>query len=172
MSKLKDILRDAGYCTVGAAAVIVEGGSKAVKCLVRKGEKTLRENQDTVDDLKRRVKDLGDKARESIEKATAKPEKPPVDAFQLSPEARAELRRQLDEADAAREADAACEVDAACETNETCNVDEAESRPVAPDVIYHTDAPIPEDEPEAEPEAKPAVEFPDEEDKPENSPNG
>lgn len=160
MSKLMNILRDAGYCTVGAAAVIVEGGSKVVKCLVRKGEKTLRENQDTVDDLKRRVKDLGDKARESIEKAAAKAEKSPVDASQLSPEARAELRRQLDEADAA------CGTDAACETDET------ESRPVAPDVIYHTDAPIPEEEMEAEPEAEIAEESAEDEDKAENSSNG
>ena len=38
----------------------------------RKGEKTLRDNQDTVDDLKRKAKDLGDKVKASMEKA--KPE--------------------------------------------------------------------------------------------------
>lgn len=121
MSDMKNILRDMGYFGVGAAAVILETGGKAVKCLVKKGEATLRENQDTVDDLKRRARDLGEKAKGAFEKAAARPEKPPVDASQLSPEERAELRRQLDEAD---EAD----------------------RPVEPDVIYHTGAAVPAEE--------------------------
>lgn len=132
MSDMKNILRDVGYFSIGAAAVLVEAGSKAVKCLVRKGEATLRDNQDTVDDLKRKAKDLGEKAKSAVEKATAKPEKPPVDASQLTPEARAELRRQLDEADAAYEADAASE-------------ESDPVRPVAPDVIYHTDTSAAED---------------------------
>lgn len=163
MSKLKNILRDAGYCSVGAAAVIVEAGGKAVHALIRKGEATLRENQDTVDDLKRRAKELGDKAKAAVEKATAKPEKPVVDASQLSPEARAELRRQLDEADAACGTDAACETDAVCETDETSG--ESAARPVAPDVIYHNSAPIPGENIEAE-------ESPDEAETPEESING
>ena len=39
MSDLKNFLRDIGYFGVGAAAAIIEVGGKAVKCLVRKGEK-------------------------------------------------------------------------------------------------------------------------------------
>lgn len=128
MSNMKNILRDVGYFGIGAAAVILEAGGKAVKSLVQKGEETLRENHDTVDDLKRKAKDLGEKARGAIQKVASKPENFPLDAAELSPEERAELRRQLDEADAA----------------------DADARPLAPDVIYHTDAPLPEEEPAEE----------------------
>lgn len=146
MSSWKNILRDAGYLGVGAAAVIIEAGGKAVSALIRKGEETLRDNQDTVDDLKRKAKDLGTKVKDAVEKAAAKPEKPPVDTSALSPEERAELRRQLDEADAA------------------CETAEAESRPVAPDVIYHADAPIPAEAPEADESAESAEDAPEDED--------
>lgn len=153
MSNLKSILRDVGYFSVGAAAVLIEAGSKAAKALVRKGEATLRDNQDTVDDLKRKAKDLGEKAKAAVEKAAAKAEKPPVDASQLTPEARAELRRQLDEADEADaacenectcEAECSCEADAACENECSCKADEP-IRPVAPDVIYHAEGPADEE---------------------------
>ena len=99
---LKHIIRDIGYFGVGAAAALVEAGGKAAQALVRKGEQTLQDNQDTVDDLKRRAKAFCAKAREHFE----------ADPSRMTPEQRAELRRQLDEAD------------------------EAESQPVAPDVIY------------------------------------
>lgn len=162
MSDLKNILRDVGYFSVGAAAMLVEAGGKAVKCLVRKGEATLRDNQDTVDELKRKAKDLGEKAKAAMEKA-AKPEKSPVDASQLTPEARAELRRQLDEADAA------CGADAACESCDSC--EEAEpARPVAPDVIYHTDASV--SQTASVPQTASVLEESGGEDAPENTPNG
>ena len=123
MNDLKDILRDIGYFGVGAAAVILEAGGKAVKALVDKGEKTLRENQDTVDDLKRKARDLGGKVKSAVEKAAAKPETPPVDASAMTAQEREELRRQLDEADqAAAQA-------------------EAEEAPVEPDEIQRADAP-------------------------------
>ena len=67
MSDMKNILRDIGYFGVGAAAVIIEAGAKAGKALIRKGEKTLRDNQDTVDDLKRKARDLGEKVKASME---------------------------------------------------------------------------------------------------------
>lgn len=154
MSDFKDFARDLGYFGVGAAAVIVEAGGKTIKALVRKGEKTLRENQDTVDDLKRKARELGDKVKDTVEKATAKPESPeaaaPMDAAAMSPEERAELRRQLDEADAV------CETDTA--------------HPVAPDVIYRTDEPLPEEE--AVPEEASAPDTSVEEEKPEETING
>ncbi len=115
MSDLKKILRDVGYFGVGAAAVIVDAGGKAVKALVRKGEETLRDNQETVDELKRKARDLGEKVKDAAQKA-AKPEPAPVDAAAMTPEERAELRRQLDEADA---------------------------QPVAPDAVYRTEEPVP-----------------------------
>lgn len=145
MSKLNDILRDVGYASVGAAAVLVEGCGKGVKALVRKGEKTLRENQDTVDDLKRRARDLGEKAKSAAKKATPKPEYT-VDASGMTAEERAELRRQLDEAD---QADAAAEAEYGVSAEENAPADkpaeESAERPVAPDVIYHA---APDEHPE------------------------
>lgn len=128
MSDVKDFLRDVGYFSVGTAAVIVEAGGKAVKSLVRKGEKTLRDHQDTVDELKRKAKDAGEKIKDAAQKAVVKQESAPadgsspVDASAMSAEERAELRRQLDEADA------------------------ADNQPIAPDAVYHTSEPIPEEE--------------------------
>lgn len=130
MSDVKDFLRDVGYFSVGAAKVIVEAGGKAVKALVSKGEKTLRENQDTVDDLKRKAKDAGEKIKDAAQKVVAKPKAAsengaaPVDASAMSAEERAELRRQLDEADANN------------------------AQPTAPDAIYHTEEPAPAEAPE------------------------
>lgn len=144
MSKLNSILRDVGYASVGAAAVLVEGCGKGVKALVRKGEKTLRENQDTVDDLKRRVRDLGEKAKTAAKKVTPKPENP-VDC--MTAEERAELRRQLDEAD---QADAAAEAEYGVSAEDEPaedepDVDDSAECPAAPDVIYHA---APEEHPE------------------------
>lgn len=130
MSNVKNFLRDVGYFGVGAATILVEAGGKAVKALVRKGEKTMRENQDTVDDLKRKAKDAGTKIKDAAQKVVVKPEAPkasaPVDTAAMSAEERAELRRQLDEADAAA------------------------AQPVAPDAIYRTSEPVPEEEAPAE----------------------
>ena len=142
MSNVKNFLRDVGYFGVGAATILVEAGGKAVKALVRKGEKTLRENQDTVDDLKRKAKDAGTKIKGAAQKVVAKPDpknSAPIDTAAMSAEERAELRRQLDEADAVA------------------------SQPVAPDAVYRTSEPIPDEDIPAEDEA-------DEE--PEDSVNG
>lgn len=105
---LKHFIRDVGYFGVGAAAVLVEAGAKAAQALVRKGAQTLNDHQDTVDDLKRRAKDFCAKAKEHFEST------PENDPARMTPEQRAELRRQLDEAD------------------------EADAQPVAPDVIYQS----------------------------------
>ena len=145
MSDMKRILRDIGYLGVGAAAVIIEAGAKAGKALIRKGEKTLRDNQDTVDDLKRKAKDFGDKMKASMEKA--KPENPPVDAAAMTPEEREALRRQLDEADAA----CTCEGSCNCEPITEPEAPEVEE-PFVPDAVYHTDEPAPEGEDEDETE--------------------
>lgn len=139
MSKLNSILRDVGYASVGAAAALVEGCGKGVKALVRKGEKTLRENQDTVDDLKRRARDLGDKAKSAAKKVTSKPETT-VDG--MTAEERAELRRQLDEAD---QADAAAEAEYGAPAEDESAEEESAERPAAPDVIYHA---APDEHPE------------------------
>ena len=100
MSDMKDFLRDLGYFGVGAAALVVETGAKAVNALVKKGKKTLSDNQDTVDEIKRKAKEAGQRIKDAVEKATSAPE---------------------DES--------------------------SDDAPVAPDVIYHTDEPIPPEVP-------------------------
>lgn len=130
MNDLKNILRDIGYFGVGAAAVILEVGGKAVKRLVEKGEKTLRENQDTVDDLKRKAKDLGDKVKDAVEKAT-KPEEPTVEEPIVEEPT---VEEPIVEEPIAEASECPCEP----------KCDEPD-RPVAPDVIYHTSEPVPEE---------------------------
>lgn len=136
MSDLKNFLKDVGYFGIGAAAVILEAGGKAIKALVRKGEETLRDNQDTVEEIKRKAREAGEKIKEAAQKVTADPEPAAeeapaqVDAAALSPDERAELRRQLDEADQA----------------EITTADEAAAQPVVPDAIYRTEEPAPAEE--------------------------
>ena len=110
MSDMKDFLRDVGYFGVGAAAVVVEAGGKVVKALVKKGKKTLEDNQETVDEIKRQARKAGERIKDAVDRATSAPEEPPV-----------------------------------------------EDGPVAPDAIYHTDEPVPMEEPIVE---EPAVEEP------------
>jgi len=131
MSNIKNFLRDVGYFGIGAVASVAEVGGKAIKSLVNKGEQTLRDNQETMDALKRKTRELGDRMKATVEKATTKPAAP-VNAAAMTPEERAELRRQLDEAD------------------------QADAQPVEADVVYRTDEPIPEEEAVEEEEAEPA----------------
>ncbi len=151
MSDFKDFLRDAGYLGVGAVAAVAEAGSKAVKALVSKGEQTLRDNQDTVDEIKRKAKELGDKVKTTVEKAT-KSDDAPMDAASMTPEERAELRRQLDEADQA--AAQPVEADAIYRTEEPAPKEEA--------VSSTDEAPLPETQPV--PAAPPILEVPEEDD--------
>ena len=74
MSDLKNILKDIGYFGVGAAAVILEAGGKAVKALVRKGAKIIEENQDTVDEMKQKAKADGEKIKEAVQDLNKKDE--------------------------------------------------------------------------------------------------
>lgn len=164
MSDVKKVLRDIGYFGVGTAAALVEAGAKAVKALVRKGEKTLSENQDAVDDLKRKAKDAGEKLKDAAQKMVTKPEAAPEEASPvdaMSAEERAELRRQLDEADAAAQAaesqDPAEEEPAA----------PAEAAPAAPDAVYRTEEPA-----QTESADEPVQESAPEDDDPENGANG
>ncbi len=137
MSDLKNFFRDLGYFSVGAAAVLVETGSKAVGTLVKKGKKTLSDNQDTVDAIKRKAAQAGERIKDALEKVTTTPEEPDL-----------------------------------------------EEDPTSPDAIYHTDEPVPVEEPcpeepvvaeptVEEPEVpEPIVEVPEETEKPEDTANG
>lgn len=166
MSDVKKVLRDIGYFGVGTAAALVEAGAKAVKALVRKGEKTLSENQDAVDDLKRKakdagekLKDAGEKLKDAAQKMVAKPEAAPEEASPvdaMSAEERAELRRQLDEADAAAQA---------AESQDPA--EEEPAAPAAPDAVYRTEEPA-----QTESADEPVQESAPEDDDPENGANG
>ena len=114
MNNMKDFLRDFGYFGVGAAALVVETGVKAVNALVKKGKKTLRDNQDTVDEIKRKAKEAGQRIKDAVDRATSAPE------------------------------------DAS-----------SDDAPVAPDVIYHTDEPIPPEAPVPEEPTVEPIECPD-----------
>ena len=78
-----------------------------------------------MDEIKRKAKELGDKVKTTVEKAT-KSDDAPMDAASMTPEERAELRRQLDEAD------------------------QAATQPVEADAIYRTEEPVPEEETDSE----------------------
>ena len=130
MSDLKNILKDIGYFGVGAAAVILEAGEKAVKCLVRKGAKIIAENQDTVDEMKQKAKEAGEKIKEAVQDLTKENEAPEVEIPEVeAPEVEAPV------------------------------VDEpAADEPVVPDVIYRTGEPAPDVEDEAPAEEEPRPE--------------
>lgn len=143
MSDLKNFLRDIGYFGVGAAAAIIEVGGKAVKCLVRKGEKVLRENQDTVDEIKAKTKEAGEKIKEAWEDLSAKPEPTVEEPTEVEvPEV------EIPEAE----------------------VPEGEV-PVTPDVIYRTNEPAPVEE-IIEEAAEEIVADAEDESKPEETING
>ena len=87
MSDLKDFFRDLGYFGVGAAALLVETGSKAVNALVKKGKKTLEDNQETVHEIKRKAAQAGERIKDALEKATSAPEEPSVEEGPVTPDA-------------------------------------------------------------------------------------
>ncbi len=100
MNELENIVKQVVYGGIGAAATIVEKGGDLARTLVEKGQETIRSNQDTAEefaeDIKRRVKEFCDRFQaEEI-----------IDISGLNREQRAELRRQLDEMDAAEDAQA------------------------------------------------------------------
>jgi len=74
MNDLKNILRDVGYFGIGAAAVVVEAGGKVVRSLVRKGEKVLTDNQDTVDEIKAKAKEAGERIKAAVQELNKKEE--------------------------------------------------------------------------------------------------
>ena len=138
MNDMKNFLRDVGYFGIGAAAVLVEAGGKVVKSLVRKGEKVLTDNQDTVDDLKEKAKQAGERIKAAVQELSKKEEIPEADI----PEA------EVPEVEAPE-----IEVPEA-EIPEVESVSAPEA-PVVPDVIYRTDEPVPAEEAPADPDESP-----------------
>lgn len=92
MSEIEKVLKSVVLGGIGAAAAVVEKGGEIAKTLVEKGEETLRQNQDVADQIKEKVKSACDAAKVSF------------DIARMTPEERAELRRQLDAYEAAEAA--------------------------------------------------------------------
>ncbi|MBQ2930403.1 MAG: hypothetical protein IJD99_09340 [Clostridia bacterium] len=143
MNDMKNFLRDVGYFGIGAAAVLVEAGGKVVKSLVRKGEKVLTDNQDTVDDLKEKAKQAGERIKAAVQELSKKEEIPEADI----PEA------EMPEVEAPEIEVPESEIPEV-EVPEVESVSAPEA-PVVPDVIYRTDEPVPAEEAPADPDESP-----------------
>ena len=143
MNDMKNFLRDVGYFGIGAAAVLVEAGGKVVKSLVRKGEKVLTDNQDTVDDLKEKAKQAGERIKAAVQELSKKEEIPEADI----PE------DEMPEVEAPEIEVPEAEIPEV-EVPEVENVSAPEA-PVVPDVIYRTDEPVPAEEAPADPDESP-----------------
>ena len=143
MNDMKNFLRDVGYFGIGAAAVLVEAGGKVVKSLVRKGEKVLTDNQDTVDDLKEKAKQAGERIKAAVQELSKKEEIPEADI----PEA------EMPEVEAPEIEVPEAEIPEV-EVPEVESVSSPEA-PVVPDVIYRTDEPVPAEEAPADPDESP-----------------
>ncbi len=89
MDELEKMLKDMVLGVVGAVATVVEKGAEVGQALVRKGEQTVEDNRENAEEFKRKVKETIDSV------ATKMP-----DVRQMTPDQRAELRRELDAADA------------------------------------------------------------------------
>ena len=142
MSDFKKFLQNAGYFSLGVAAVALDAGGKAVKALVKRGKETLQDNQDTVDTLKRKAKEASEKIKGAVQDLAKKAATP----VEESPEA------------ASSEAEAP-----AIDFPET-DIPEVAApvveMPVVPDVIYRTEEPAPVEEDEAAAEEDPKPEEP------------
>lgn len=101
MSDLEKTLKDMLYGVVGAAATVAEQGGKLYNSLVEKGSQVcddlVAKGQDAVNRNREYGEELKRKAKDAVEQLTTVE----IDVSQLTPEQRAELRRQMDAMDAA-----------------------------------------------------------------------
>ncbi len=106
MSDLEKTLKDMLYGVVGAAATVVEQGGKLYNSLVEKGSQVcddlVAKGQDALNRNREYGEELKRKAKDAVEQLTTVE----IDVSQLTPEQRAELRRQMDAMDAADELEA------------------------------------------------------------------
>lgn len=116
MSEIEKVLKDVVYGSVGAVATALEVGAGLAKTFVEKGQEAVRQGQERAEEVKQAMKD----ACESIMKD------PGIDLSGLTRAQRDELRRQLDELDAAEDAaccrqddEAECDCEP-CEEEEDC----------------------------------------------------
>lgn len=130
MNELENLVKNVVYGGIGAAAAIVEKGGDIARALVEKGQETVRNNRDTVDQIRDTAEDLKRRVREFCEKFM---NEDVIDTSSLTPEQRDALRRQLDEQDELdRQAAEACQYDEACTQEEAAEAPAAEDAPEAP----------------------------------------
>lgn len=114
MSTVEKVLKDIVYGSVGAVAATIEAGSSLAKVLVEKGEAAVRQGQERAGELKQAMQKACDDARKE----------PEIDISCLTRAQRDELRRRLDEMDAAQDAqsrqDGDCECEQPCECDSPC----------------------------------------------------
>lgn len=128
MNEIEKLLKDVVYGSVGAVASVLEVGGEIAKTFVEKGQEAVRQGQECAEDMAKTFVEKGQEAvRQGQECADnmARAMKdaidsvmndPGIDVTGLNRAQRDELRRRLDEMDAAEEAAAQAEADAACET--------------------------------------------------------
>lgn len=111
MNELEKVLKDVVYGSVGAVTTVLEVGSELAKSFVEKGQEAVRQGQERAEEVKKAMKDACDSLMND----------PGIDVSTLNRAQRDELRRRLDEMDAAEEAAAQCECS---ESEETCSYEE------------------------------------------------
>ena len=128
MSTVEKVLKDIVYGSVGAVAATIEAGSSLAKVLVEKGEAAVRQGQERADELKQAMQKACDDARKE----------PEIDVSCLTRAQRDELRRRLDEMDAAQDAqsrqDRDCECEQPCKCEPSCECEP--SRECGSDIRY------------------------------------
>lgn len=58
MAELEKVLKDVVLGSVGAVAAVVEKGGEIARALVEKGQETVSNNQETVDNIRRKVREV------------------------------------------------------------------------------------------------------------------
>lgn len=110
MSELEKILKSVVLGGIGAAAMVVEKSEELAKACVVKGEDTVRQNQDTIDEVKRKAQAVCDAAKKMAGEMAGEIER-------MTREERDALRRMLDKFDAEDAENEACE----CDCEEACD---------------------------------------------------
>ena len=101
MSDLEKMLKNMMYGVVGAAATVAQQAGKLYDSLIEKGGKVcgdlVAKGQDAVNRNREYGEELKRKAKDAVEQLTTVE----IDVTKLTPEQRAELRRQMDALDQA-----------------------------------------------------------------------
>lgn len=123
MNEIEKAMKDVLYCSVGAVAAVLEAGNELAKSLIEKGQEAMQQGQERAEELKQSMKEVCDALMND----------PGIDVTGLSRAQRDELRRRLDEMDAAE--DAAAQFEACPQTDASAeDAPTDESKPAAPEM--------------------------------------